>query len=380
MLDVLESCDVENSFDYFNVQNISFDHPLSTEEIEQFKSIVFSLNNLSQVYFKGTIDVESIEIIKNLLSISSFIDDRIVEKYIVSIFSRDDLNKILSSNYENPSTWHVAYDVDDNSFALADIPKCRSFYSYVDRINILSNLEGLSDFEKILRVYDIVKMYEYSNDSSVSNLLPDIIDSGVANSYGFNKLFSYILSNLGFSSFIGREKDALGVESYVTLVDIKDEKYNIDGIYLFDPSMDTLPKANYKSEDIRRINYNYFGLNLTDIDYSSYGDMLSGALGILSINDYDYSEEKRSMNKDSLISKEFSLLSRTFLLRYPELYERIHSTEPIPIDSVVMAIENVYGDNKNVDDYFSLIRENYDSRKSELFIPKTEEVLSKLLV
>ena len=43
MLDVLESFDVENSFDYFNVQNISFDHPLTSQELDQFKTIIFSL-------------------------------------------------------------------------------------------------------------------------------------------------------------------------------------------------------------------------------------------------------------------------------------------------------------------------------------------------
>lgn len=380
MLDVLESSTVENSFDYFNVQNISFDHPLTSSEIDQFKAIIFSLNNLRQIYFKGTIDVESIEMIKNLLSMSGFVDDEMIEKYIVTIFSRDDLNRILSSNYENPATWQVAYDVDDNSFALADIPKCRSFYSYIDRINLLSNVEGLSDFEKVLRVYDIVKMYDFSSDSSLNVSLPDIVESNIASSYGFNKLFSYILSNLGFSTFVGREKDSDGAEAYVTLVEIKDDKYHVDGIYLFDPSMDTLPKDTYKSEDIRRINYNYFGLNISDIDYSLYGDMLIGALGILAINDFDYSDEKRRANKDNLIAKEFSMLHRAFLLKYDDLYRRVSESSPISFDTISLAIDNIYGENKNVEDYGTLIRDNYDSRKSELFSPKTEDVLGKLLV
>ena len=378
MLDVLESFNVGNSFDYFNVQNISFDHPLTVSELEEFKTIIFSLNNLQQIYFKGTIDVDSIETIKNLLAISGFVDDSLVEKYVVKIFSRDDMNRILSSNYDNPDTWHVAYDVNDNSFSLADIPKCRGFYTYIDRINLLSNIEELSDFEKILRVYDIVKMYDYSYDNSNISL-PTIVDNNSANSYGFNKLFSFILNNLGFSTFVGREKDSDGNISYVTVVDVKDDKYNVDGIYLFDPSMDSLPKETYKSDDIRRINYNYFGLNLSDIDYSLYGDSLIGALGILSINDFDYSLEKKNLNRDSIISKEFFEINRAFPLKYKDLYERISSSVPISFDTISLAIENIYGENKNVEDYYSLIRENYESRKGELFSLKTEEVLSKLL-
>jgi len=378
MLDVLESFNVGNSFDYFNVQNISFDHPLTVSELEEFKTIIFSLNNLQQIYFKGTIDVDSIETIKNLLAISGFVDDSLVEKYVVKIFSRDDMNRILSSNYDNPDTWHVAYDVNDNSFSLADIPKCRGFYTYIDRINLLSNIEELSDFEKLLRVYDIVKMYDYSYDNSNISL-PTIVDNNSANSYGFNKLFSFILNNLGFSTFVGREKDSDGNISYVTVVDVKDDKYNVDGIYLFDPSMDSLPKETYKSDDIRRINYNYFGLNLSDIDYSLYGDSLIGALGILSINDFDYSLEKKNLNRDSIISKEFFEINRAFPLKYKDLYERISSSVPISFDTISLAIENIYGENKNVEDYYSLIRENYESRKGELFSLKTEEVLSKLL-
>jgi len=284
----------------------------------------------------------------------------------------------LSSNYDNPDTWHVAYDVNDNSFSLADIPKCRGFYTYIDRINLLSNIEELSDFEKLLRVYDIVKMYDYSYDNSNISL-PTIVDNNSANSYGFNKLFSFILNNLGFSTFVGREKDSDGNISYVTVVDVKDDKYNVDGIYLFDPSMDSLPKETYKSDDIRRINYNYFGLNLSDIDYSLYGDSLIGALGILSINDFDYSLEKKNLNRDSIISKEFFEINRAFPLKYKDLYERISSSVPISFDTISLAIENIYGENKNVEDYYSLIRENYESRKGELFSLKTEEVLSKLL-
>ena len=60
-----------------------------------------------------------------------------------------------------------------------------------------------------------------------------------------------------------------------------------------------------------------------------------------------------------------------------EFEERIPKTSTL---NLVIRRRTVSKDNKNVDDYFSLIRENYDSRKSELFIPKTEEVLSKLLV
>lgn len=379
MLDVLESSEQENSFDYFNVQNISFDHPLTSSEIEEFRSIVFSLNNLRQVYFKGTIDVPSIELVKNLMSLGGYVLDGAVEKYIVTILSPNDMNKVLESNYENPETWQIAYDLDDESFVLTDLPSCRSFFAYINRIKTLVEKEALTDFEKVLRVYDIIKTYNFDESCSDSLQLAEIVKNQTAGSKGFNKLFSFVLSQLGINSFVGREKDASQKETYVTIVDIKDDKYGVDGIFLFDPSMDSLPTDIYKSEDIRRINYNYFGLAISDIDYSLCGDMLIGALGIIAIEDYDYSLERKKTNKDNTTSKEFEQLNRCFLLKYSDLFQRIKNSKTIPIDTICTAVNNIYGENDKVDDYERLLKENYEARKEELFSPKTEEILCNLL-
>lgn len=380
MLDVLES-GLDNSLDYFNVQNLSFDHPLTPLEIDEFKSMIFSLNNLSQIYFKGNIDIKSIETIKNLLSISGYVDDKMIEKCVAVMLPRKDLDALLNSSYENPSTWQVAYDVEDNNYMIADIPKCRSFFSYIDRIKLLAKKENLSQFEIVLRVYDIIKLLEYDNSdmSDKVDLLPEIVRDGKASSFGFNKLFSYILTEFGINSFVGCEKSFSGIESFITAVEIKDDKYGIDGIYLFDPSMDSLSKDIYKSDDIRMINYNYFGLRFSDIDYSICKDSLSGVFGILSIDDFDYSNERRNSCKDATTKKSFDLLEKTFGLSYRDLYGRIKNSALIPFDSIELAISNIYGENKNVPNYKELVKENYFSRKSELFNPTTNELLDGML-
>ena len=313
------------------------------------------------------------------MSLGGYVLDGAVEKYIVTILSPSDMNKVLESNYENPETWQIAYDLDDDSFVLTSIPKCRSFFAYINRIKTLVEKENLTDFEKVLRVYDIIKTYNYSDTSSNSLQLAEIVEAQTAGSKGFNKLFSFVLSQLGINSFVGREKDPNKKESYVTLVDIKDEKYGVDGIYLFDPSMDSLPTEIYKSEDIRRINYNYFGLNVSDINYSICEDMLIGALGILAIDDYDYSFERKKANRDTTITKEFEQMNRNFLLKYSDLFQRVHNSKTISLDVICQAVNNIYGENNKVEDYERLLKENYQSRKDELFKPKTEEILSNLL-
>lgn len=382
MLEILKSDEINSpTFDYFNIQNIAFDHPLSENEIEEFKNLVFSPNNLHQIYFKGTIDTKSIEAVKNLLSISGFVDDRKVEKYIVANLDREDINELLDSTYENPTTWQISYDKDGRGYILSDIPRCRTFYSYIDRIKNSLEIEELSDFEKVLKVYNIVKLFEYVDDvkGKYLDLLTSIVVSNKASSLGFNKLFSYILRELGFKSFVGKVKSKDGDISFVTIADIKDCKYEIDGVYLFDPSMDTLPKSTYKNENIRMINYNYFGLILDDISYSSYDDMLIGILGIISINDFEYSKDKLESSNSLELSRELTSLEAAFSMSFNELHSRINSSNPIPFDVTFDAIQNIYKGSCDVPNYDELLKENYKTRKKELFFPKTEEILKKLL-
>ena len=379
MLDVFESDGIENSIDYFDIHNLSFDHPLSSSEIDEFKTILFSINNLRQIYFKGNIDVDSIDKIKNLLSIGGFVDDRLIEKCIVREYNSKDTKRLLDSSYENPNTWQLSYDYDDESYILGEIPKCRELYSFVERIKMLAEKENLSQLEIIFRVYDIIKMFDLLEYEVENENLPDIAINSKATSRGLNKLFSYVLKKLNINSFVGREKNEDSNETFITLVDIKDDKYQIDGMYLFDPAMDSLPKNVYKSDDVRMINYNYFGLTLDDISYSKYNDVLIGAFGILSLDDLSFSYEKKESSKDVKTNKEMTGILSSFSYDYHDLFNRVKNSKTISIDTISALVNNVYGENDRIPNYLDLLKENYEARKEELFNPKPEEMLDKLL-
>ncbi len=375
-----EEIDVDN-LDYFNVQNLSFNNPFNDAEKDLLKNILFSINNLQQIYFKDNIDIKSIETVKDLLSLSGYVVDSAIEKYIAKVFKEKDLRKIVFANYENPDTWNIAYDFYDNRYLLEKIPACREFFNYLDKIDLIIEKEDLSPFERVLRIYDIVKTLEYDpNDLLESlDLLPSIVLTSKASSLGFNRLFSFILRRYKISSFIGRIKTEKDRVSYISLVYLKDDKYDLDGIYVFDPSMDSLPKDNYKSDEIRLINYNYFGLKLIDINNSLYGDTLIGALAIIAIEDYAYSNEKRLSNKNQEIAKEFKELETTFKMNFEKLYNNMSLTLPIPFGTLKKCIKNVYGENPNLKDYDKLFDENYRRRKRELFRENIDEMLENLL-
>lgn len=366
-MDIVQTLD-EDTYVYLDVQNLSIDHSLTIPEIEKCKDLIFSPNNLQQIYFKDKCDSKTIEVIKSLLAISDYIDDSKIEKYILIDLNQEEKEKILSDVYENPSTWQLPYELDDDRFALTDVPTYRTMNLFISK---LLNKE-LSCIEQIMRIYDGIKIMDFeSNDNH--DLLTEIIMKKKTNSYGMNKLFSYILNVLGYSTFMGVTDKG----DFITLVDVKDEKYNVDGIYAFDPSMDNLSKEDYSKESVRRINYNFFGNNLDSLNRVTYGERPSGILAIVSIDDRDFSIEKIDNIRDSRMLKEKERFLNAFNMNYRELYDRIHSTKRIDVDTIISIVDVLYKDKKENYDY--VLKENFLSRKKELFNKNTQEELEETI-
>ena len=237
---------------YYAVQHLLINGPLSLKTIECYKNIIFSPNAIRQIYFIGNCDIDTVELVKNLLTISEYIDDDTVEKYVLVNFSEEDLSKLLNSTFENPSTWQMIYYNNDENYRLIDVPRYRSLRAYIQKLYDPS----LSPAEQLLKVYDEVKMFDFDY-SFTSDQISDIITEKKGDAEGLNFLFCYIANKLGFkASLVPVEVD--GKKSYISMIEIKDPEYQIDGLYLFDPSMDSLPKDKYEINDVRRMNYNFF--------------------------------------------------------------------------------------------------------------------------
>lgn len=369
-MNILESKEIDDSlsFDYFDVQNLLIDHSFSNEEIDNYKDLIFSPNSLRQIYFKGSCDLKTIELIKDLLTISEYTDDRKVEKYLLIDFNDKELNSFLSSRFENPSSWKIPYEKDEDTYKLTDIPRYRTIKSYIKKLDDTE----LSCVEQIMKVYDDVKLMEY-DENCTDDQLSEIIRMKKTNSYGFNLLFNYILKTLGYKTLLGRT-ECNGKESYITLVEVIDPSYKIHGIYAFDPSMDSLPKEKYESNEVRRINYNFFMCPLSLITRNTLGEKLVGALALLSIDDYKYSEEKKDTCRSSRVLKEIDSITSAFNLTYEQLHTKLRDTKVVSIDRIVKMCEKIYPSVHS-----DILKENYLARKEELFSKDTKEELDDFL-
>jgi len=124
--------------------------------------------------------------------------------------------------------------------------------------------QDLSPIEQVMVVYDRAKMFESAgNDTSLeTRQLPDVIASNKAVCAGYTNFFNECMTRLGYKN--------CAIESYIgdvshmhSLVEINDDKYDIHGVYNFDPTFDSL---DINSED-RTMSYAFFGRSVEEINH-----------------------------------------------------------------------------------------------------------------
>lgn len=350
----------------FHIPTLSFDHPLTLMEKNQLKDIIFYVLSLKQIYFKDGTDVKTVEFIRYLLEASTHLDDEKIEKYI---FDPNIATKLLDCNFENPDTWQVVYRGSDQRNRLFSISDYRVLSLYFDTICKEIKEKDLSVMEKLVLVYDIVKKYYYSDDEHKSYL--EIIKKKEASLMEFNYLFKEFLDRLDIPSYVGKVATKNGI-SYITMAHIIDSKYDIDGYYLFDPSSDTLPRGKYKSELVRRLNYNFFALRILDIDRLLTGDFLKDILGVFSLGDFELAKERFNILCEKFSKKELQLFFDTFGSDFENLYHEMRESNEIGVEVISEVISTVYKEDELQDDEFSfweLFEKNYSIREKELFAP-----------
>ena len=355
----------EELLKYIGITNLDFSTPLSSETLEEVKKMAFSVNTLVQVTFRDQVQVKDIETIKHVLELSPMVNDSIVEKMVLRDNNPQDVKELLSFPYENPDTWKLSYNYKDGTYQITSLPNYRMMEEYIN-IVISSIDKSLSLLEKIKEVYDFVKLIDL--DKLSSDRLPDIIRTRKTSSLGFNNLFKEILTRLSIPVYIVPIKRE-DIE-YVSLIYILDSKYKIEGFYFFDPTSDSLPKALYKNEAFRKINYNFFGLTINQLLNTVGGnDKLQGALEFFKSSTYDFVLRKiKKTDKDRL--------EELFKLELLDIYTIVLNTKPIKEEDLMKIVlgtlhkEDYITLDRNIN---QLILSNYRLRKEDIFNDENDE-------
>ena len=360
------------------LSNLSFDHPLLSNEINDLINLLSQGVSIGQIYFKDTIDVDSIEKIKLLLEGLPNIDDRRIEKYIMKSIDEKEKLKLDQMSFQNIDTWNIAYSIEHNKFSVTTLSKYRLIDKWFN--NTIKEMDkDLSDFEKICYLYDKVKLFEFDNSSKFGRL-PEIISNETANSYGYNLIFKELLNMCDIPSFI-ENYELDGEQNYITIAQVKDEKFEIDGIYLFDPSMDTISKEKYKYGLARRMNYNFLGITLDKFSNLNGQVIPSDILKSLMVNDEMEYKHYLDRYKRKYGYRRISEIENSFNSNMDEIYNRLLNSEEISYETTFCIISDrmeIYTKNSgNQETIKKTLIDNYKDRENDLFLKNGVKQMSK---
>lgn len=167
-------------------------------------------------------------------------------------------NKLYSlfGEYEN------VYLFFDGNKTERHIKEYKSTIDAIDDIVKTINKYNLSPLEKIMYAYDLVRDRVYTKESEnesniVSRDLSSVLFGDKIVCAGYVAIFNAVLKNLGISvmDYIIARKDNNKKGHIRSLVYVNDKKYNINGIFLFDPTWDS---KKYEGDKSYLTSYKFF--------------------------------------------------------------------------------------------------------------------------
>lgn len=269
-LNKLFECIINNSKD--NIRNILIEENISL--LPMGLSIVYQ-------------NIEYYKVINNISSSDGIVIDSDINNINCILQISKDINIPVTINGSNISLeeyYNILDDYDINKFSNKNIKvyyqECNNvvdiqmLYEISRQINYISKKikrYNLSSLEQVFLIFDIVKNNIYNKENIGENTnLSRTLDNVLNNEYivcaGYIAIMNAILKSLGFN--IQRLSCNNGKHCR-TAIYIKDDKYNLDGVYIFDPTFD-----KKKNEDDNYIdNYEFFALPYNTADKSSKSNL-----------------------------------------------------------------------------------------------------------
>ena len=113
--------------------------------------------------------------------------------------------------------------------------------------------DNLSSLEKVTMAYDIVKSHYYKEynvkNTMKSRNITEMVNNDCIVCRGYVNIFNRLLREMGVNaSFLDlslKSDDKVVVEHSRSFVHLTDEKYGIDGYFVFDPTWDSIGKEHY---------------------------------------------------------------------------------------------------------------------------------------
>ena len=216
------------------------------EEAYKYKKLIDNLDDFYNYieYIAFTYDVDIIKFINDNPIVKN---KKIVLPGIIQINDYDKVKDLLNQYDEYKDNIYVSMDNNMTYVSLSDCFNSISMIKHqADEILALN----LSPVEMIMYSYDIVRNRVYKDeneddDKYISRDLNNVLTGDKIVCVGFSNHFSALLHYIGIKCYktgttLKDDPDESGHER--NIIYIKDDKYNIDGVYYFDTTWDSKRK------------------------------------------------------------------------------------------------------------------------------------------
>lgn len=162
---------------------------------------------------------------------------------------------------------NIFVKLEYNTYDPVSLNGCLKTMNIIKEITDRINNYDLSQLEKIMYVYDLVKSKKQNKENQTespgaSRDLTSVLNGDKITNEGYCNLFSAVLNSLGIETKIDKLRDVDNKRNHTRIaINIDDEKYNVKGLYFFDPTNDSV-KTKYDN----LYNYSSFARTKNQID------------------------------------------------------------------------------------------------------------------
>jgi len=224
---------------------IDFENDCLSSEEEEFNLLLKYIDNLELL----NINMEDTNQIDNVINLIYKIEKKIGKKiqFINCITKNQTIETIEKLKFlEDDRIIKIWYEDGITDCSVDEFIIMRK---NIDAIKKQIETKELSDFEKVIYIYDIVKKYKYNKSEDDYSMdgrqLHKIFNTKNIICSGYARIISEVLNELGIRAGIYKLITNNNELHARNLVHIKDEKYNINCIYSMEPTWESAIKEDY---------------------------------------------------------------------------------------------------------------------------------------
>lgn len=192
---------------------------------EELKNLLMKQNTIKEINCYN-LDTDNLQYLKYLIELSPFCKDELITKNIYGTINPD----FIKDNYRFPETWNTTYKMKEDKYFLTSLVTHKKFASKLQGLLNYLVKEKASHLEIIKVIYDEIKMLKKVKSENE-------LDAFINGTDNYAVLLTFIFKTMGMR--------AVTVDNY-TFSYVIDSKYNVKGIYLFNPELDSQNKDSYK--------------------------------------------------------------------------------------------------------------------------------------